>query len=43
MDPKLLYETPFTHFDTKGVEGVFEQLRRGRRVTLCDIEPKFAA
>ncbi len=25
MDPKLLYEAPFTDFDTNGVEGVFEQ------------------
>lgn len=25
MDPALLYETPFTDFDTNGVEGVFEQ------------------
>ncbi len=24
MDPKLLYEAPFTDFDTKGVEGVFQ-------------------
>lgn len=24
MDPALLYETPFTDFDAKGVEGVFE-------------------
>jgi len=25
MDPRLLYETPFTDFDAKGVEGVFPQ------------------
>jgi type I restriction enzyme R subunit len=24
MDPKLLYESPFTDLDSKGVEGVFE-------------------
>jgi hypothetical protein len=23
MDPKLLYESPFTDFDSNGVEGVF--------------------
>jgi type I restriction enzyme R subunit len=25
MDPKLLYEAPFTDFDRNGIEGVFEQ------------------
>ena len=29
MDPKLLYEAPFTDFDRNGVEGVFWQVRRG--------------
>ena len=24
MDPKLLYESPFTDFDSNGVEGVFD-------------------
>ena len=44
MDPKLLYETPFTDFDTKGVEGVFEHSDVVRLVQILrDIEPKFAA
>jgi type I restriction enzyme R subunit len=44
MDPKLLYETPFTDFDTKGVEGVFEHSDVVRMVQILrDIEPKFAA
>ena len=43
MDPKLLYETPFTGFDTKGVEGVFEHSDVVRLVQILrDIEPKFA-
>ena len=24
MDPRLLYESPFTDFDSNGVEGVFD-------------------
>lgn len=24
MDPRLLYESPFTDFDVMGIEGVFE-------------------
>ena len=44
MDPKLLYETPFTDFDTKGVEGVFGHSDVVRMVQILrDIEPKFAA
>jgi type I restriction enzyme R subunit len=44
MDPKLLYETPFTDFDTKGVEGVFEHSDVVQLVQILrDIEPKFAA
>jgi type I restriction enzyme, R subunit len=40
----LLYETPFTDFDTKGVEGVFEHSDVVRMVQILrDIEPKFAA
>ena len=44
MDPKLLYESPFTDFDSKGVDGVFES---GDVIRLIDIlrtvEPKSAA
>jgi type I restriction enzyme, R subunit len=44
LDPKLLYETPFTDFDAKGVEGVFERSDVVRLVEILrDIEPKFAA
>jgi type I restriction enzyme, R subunit len=44
MDPKLLYETPFTDFDTKGVEGVFDHSDVVRMVQILrDMEPKFAA
>jgi type I restriction enzyme R subunit len=44
MDPSLLYESPFTDFDSKGVEGVFEpddvvSLAQ----VLRSIEPKKAA
>jgi type I restriction enzyme R subunit len=42
--PKLLYETPFTDFDTKGVEDVFEHSDVVRLLQILrDIEPKFAA
>ena len=44
MDPKLLYETPFTDFDSKGVDGVFEHADVLRLVgILRDIEPRTAA
>jgi type I restriction enzyme, R subunit len=44
MDPKLLYEAPFTDFDRNGVEGVFEQHDVVRLVyILRDIEPKLVA
>lgn len=44
MDPKLLYEAPFTDFDRNGVEGVFEQAEVVRLVQILrDIEPKIAA
>ena len=44
MDPKLLYEAPFTDFDRNGVEGVFEKPDVVRLVKILrDIEPKFAA
>jgi type I restriction enzyme, R subunit len=44
MDPKLLYETPFTDLDRNGVEGVFEKSDGVRLVQILrEIEPKFAA
>jgi len=44
MDPKLLYEAPFTDFDSKGVEGVFAHSDVVRLVQILrDIEPKYAA
>jgi type I restriction enzyme R subunit len=44
MDPKLLYEDPFTAFDRNGVEGVFEQADVIRLVQILrEIEPRSAA
>jgi type I restriction enzyme R subunit len=44
MDPKLLYETPFTDFNTNGVEGMFDHADVVRLVQILrDIEPKYAA
>ena len=44
MDPKLLYETPFTDFDSKGVDGVFEHPDVLRLVKILrDVEPRSAA
>jgi type I restriction enzyme R subunit len=44
MDPKLLYEAPFTDFNTNGVEGMFEHSDVVRLVQILRaIEPKFAA
>jgi type I restriction enzyme R subunit len=44
MDPKLLYEPPFTDFDRNGVEGVFEQADVVRVVEILrGIEPRLAA
>ena len=41
MDPKLLYETPFTDFDSKGVEGVFEHPDVLHLVKILrDVEPR---
>jgi len=43
MDPKLLYESPFTNFDSMGVEGVFEHADVLRLIqVLRDVEPKAA-
>jgi type I restriction enzyme, R subunit len=44
MDPSLLYESPFTDFDSKGVEGVFEPEDVVSLVqVLRSIEPRKAA
>ncbi len=44
MDPKLLYEAPFTDFDTKGVEGVFQHPDVLRLVKILrEVEPRTAA
>jgi type I restriction enzyme R subunit len=44
MDAKLLYETPFTDFDSKGVEGVFAHADVLRLVQILqEIEPRVAA
>jgi type I restriction enzyme R subunit len=44
MDPKLLYEAPFTDFDSKSVEGVFEHADVVRLVRILrKIEPRVAA
>ena len=44
MDPKLLYESPFTDFDSNGVEGVFEPADVVRLVeVLRDVETRSAA
>jgi type I restriction enzyme R subunit len=44
MDPKLLYEAPFTDFDSKGVEGVFEHVDVVRLVQILrDFESSLAA
>jgi type I restriction enzyme R subunit len=44
MDPTLLYEAPYTDFDSKGVEGVFEHPDVLRLVRILrDIESRTAA
>ena len=44
MDPKLLYEAPYTDFDSNGVEGVFNHTDALRLVTILrDVEPRTAA
>jgi type I restriction enzyme, R subunit len=44
MDPKLLYEAPFTDFHRNGVEGVFDTPDAVRLVQILrDIAPKVAA
>jgi type I restriction enzyme, R subunit len=43
MDPKLLYESPFTDFDSNGVEGVFSPIDAATLVqTLRDLEANAA-
>ncbi|SEE39384.1 type I restriction enzyme, R subunit [Rhizobiales bacterium GAS191] len=44
MDPKLLYESPFTDFDSNGVEGVFDAADVARLVeVLHEVETRSAA
>lgn len=44
MDPKVLYEAPFTDFDRNGVEGRFAKADVIRLVQILrDIEPRIAA
>ena len=44
MDPKLLYEPPFTDFDRNGVEGVFEHADVVSIIQILHgIEPTIAA
>jgi len=44
MNPKLLYEAPYTDFDSKGVEGVFEHPDVLRLVKILrEVEPRSAA
>lgn len=44
MDPKVLYEAPFTDFDRNGVEGRFAKADVVRLVQILrDIEPRIAA
>ena len=44
MDPKLLYEAPFTDFDSNGVEGVFAHADVLRLVEILrSVEPRSAA
>jgi hypothetical protein len=35
MDPKLLYESPFTDFDNNGVEGVFGSADAAHTINQC--------
>jgi type I restriction enzyme R subunit len=43
MDPKLLYESPFTDFDSNGIEGVFNSTDAAVLVqTLRDLEANAA-
>src|SRR6202012_2129722 len=44
MDPKLLYETPYTDFDSKGVDGVFNHADAVQLVSILrDVESRTAA
>ena len=36
MDPRLLYESPFTDIDPMGVEGIFDQSEATKLVTILD-------
>ena len=44
MDPRRLYESPFTDFDDQGVSGVFQQVEVQRIVqVLSDVDKRAAA
>jgi type I restriction enzyme, R subunit len=44
MDPNLLYESPFTDFDSNGVAGVFDHADVVRLIQILrEIEPRTAA
>jgi type I restriction enzyme R subunit len=44
MDPSLLYEAPFTDFDSNGVEGVFKTADVVRPIEILrDVEKRSAA
>lgn len=44
MDPRLLYEAPYTDFDSNGVEGVFPRAEAQRLVKILrEVEPRSAA
>lgn len=36
MDPRLLYESPFTDIDPMGVEGIFDQSEAAKLVTILE-------
>jgi type I restriction enzyme R subunit len=44
MEPKLLYEAPFTDFDRNAVDGVFEKADVVRLIEILrELEPQLAA
>ena len=44
MDPRILYESPFTDFDSNGIAGVFEHADVVRLIeVLRELEPRSAA
>lgn len=36
MDPRLLYESPFTDFDAMGVEGVFDNVGVSELISILE-------